>query len=175
MVGEIGLDYHFVVESENHALQRDVFVHFAKQGIAQKKILNVHSKGAEADVDHILGELGATRAILHWYSGPLQHLHSLAEKGAHFTVGVEVLLNPVIQKIAKSIPSSLLLTETDNPGGYHWLTGNFGMPSIITQVVNKVSELRGWSVEETTHTVLQNFLRLASEDAWAKRIKTRRH
>jgi TatD DNase family protein len=173
MVGEIGLDYHFIAEPENHALQRDVFVHFVKQGVAQKKILNIHSKGAEADVDRILGELGGSRAIIHWYSGPLQHLHSLAEKGAYFTVGVEVLLSTAIQKIAKSIPASLLLTETDNPGGYRWLTGDFGMPSIITQVVNKVAELRGWSVEETTHTVLQNFLRLASDDAWAKRINTR--
>ena len=171
MVGEIGLDYHFVAESENHALQRDVFVHFVKQGIAQKKILNIHSKGAEADVDRILGELGASRAIIHWYSGPLQHLHSLAEKIAHFTVGVEVLLNPVIQEIAKSIPSSLLLTETDNPGGYRWLTGDFGMPSIITQVVNKVSELRGWSVEETKDIVLQNFLRLVGDDEWAAVVR----
>jgi TatD DNase family protein len=58
MIGEIGLDYHFIPEPENHALQRDVFLHFVKQGICQKKILNIHSKGAEADVDRILGELG---------------------------------------------------------------------------------------------------------------------
>jgi TatD DNase family protein len=59
MVGEIGLDYHFISEPENHALQRDVFRHFVTQGVAQKKILNIHTKGAEADIDRILGELGA--------------------------------------------------------------------------------------------------------------------
>jgi TatD DNase family protein len=173
MVGEIGLDYHFIPEPENHALQRDVFLHFVKQGISQKKILNIHSKGAEADVDRILGELGACRAIVHWYSGPIQQLHSLAEKGVYFTVGVEVLFSAAIQEIAKAVPSSLLLTETDNPGGYRWLTGGLGMPSIITPVVHKLSELRGWSAEETKAIVLHNFLRLVGDDEWAKRIKTR--
>jgi len=171
MVGEIGLDYHFVPEPENHALQRDVFRHFVKQGVSQKKILNIHTKGAEADVDRILGELGVSRAIIHWYSGPIRHLHALAEKGMYFTIGVEVLFSAAIQEIAKSIPPSLLLTETDNPGGYGWLTGALGMPSIITSVVDKLAELRGWSAEETKAIVQQNFFRLVEDDEWAKRIK----
>jgi TatD DNase family protein len=173
MVGEIGLDYHFVAEPESHALQRDVFRHFVKQGVSQKKILNIHTKGAEADVDRILAELGARRAIIHWYSGPMQQLHALAEKGMYFTVGVEVLVSDAMQEIAKSIPPSLLLTETDNPGGYKWLTGKPGMPSIIAQVVDKLAEIRGWSAEETKALVLKNFLRLAGDDEWAKRIKAR--
>jgi TatD DNase family protein len=170
MVGEIGLDYHFIAEPEKHALQRDVFVHFVKRGISQNKILNIHSKGAEADVDRILGELGARRAIIHWYSGPIRHLHALSEKGFYFTVGVEVLFSAAIQKIAKAVPSSFLLTETDNPGGYGWLTGALGMPSIITAVVDKLGELRGWSAEETKAIVQQNFFRLVEDDEWAKRI-----
>jgi TatD DNase family protein len=173
MLGEIGLDYYFVAEPENHALQREVFLHFVKQGISQKKILNIHSKGAEADVDHILGELGVSRAIVHWYSGPLRQLDAMAEKGVYFTVGVEILFSTAIQEIARSIPSPLLLTETDNPGGYRWLTGVIGMPSIIIQVVRKLAELRGWSEDETKAIVLHNFLRLVGEDDWAKRIKTR--
>jgi TatD DNase family protein len=176
LLGEIGLDYHFVPEPENHALQQDVFRHFVKQGISQKKILNIHSTGAEADVDRILGELGACRAIVHWYSGPNEQLHTLAEKGVYFTVGVEVLFSSTIQEIAKSVPSSLLLTETDNPGGYRWLTGGGpGMPSIITAVVHELSELRGWSADETKAIVLHNFLRLAGDDEWAKRIRTKSH
>ncbi len=173
MLGEIGLDYHFVREPEKHALQRDVFLHFVRQGVSQKKILNIHSKGAEVDVDRILGELGVRRAIIHWYSGPLRLLHALAEKGMYFTVGVEILRSATIQEIAKAIPSSLLLTETDNPGGYGWLTGDNGLPSVIAPVVRKLAELRGWSEEETKANVLQNFLCLAGDDEWSSRIKTK--
>jgi TatD DNase family protein len=173
MLGEIGLDYYFVHEPEKHVLQREVFLHFVRQGVSQKKILNIHSKGAEADVDRILGELDVRRAIIHWYSGPLRKLHALAEKGMYFTVGVEVLRSAAIQEIAKAIPASLLLTETDNPGGYGWLTGENGLPSIIVLVVRKLAELRGWSEEETKATVLQNFLCLAGSDEWSSRIKAK--
>ena len=173
MVGEIGLDYHFVKEAEKHALQRDVFVYFVQKGVAQKKILNIHTKGAEPDVDRILGELGADRAIVHWYSGPIAQLHALAEKGVYFTIGVEVLFSEAIQEIAQVIPSSLLLTESDNPGGYRWLSGEPGMPSILTQVVQKLSALRGWSEEETKSIVLHNFLRLAGDDEWARPLRAR--
>ncbi len=135
MLGEIGLDYHFVTEPEKHALQREVFRYFVEQGVAQNKVLNIHSKGAESDVDRILEELSAERAIIHWYSGPIEQLRSLADKRFYFTVGVEVLFNPQIQEIAEAIPGDLLLTETDNPGGYRWLTGDLGRPSIIRSVV----------------------------------------
>ena len=168
MVGETGLDYHFITEPRDHALQRDVFEYFVQQGVSQGKILNIHSKGAEADVDRILGRLGATRAIVHWYSGPIEQLHSLAEKRVYFTIGVEILFSPHLQKIAKAIPSTLLLTETDNPGGYRWLTGDVAMPLIIRSVIQRLSDLRGWSVEETKDIVRCNFIRLTETDDWAK-------
>jgi TatD DNase family protein len=170
MIGEIGLDYYFVRDLEKHALQRDVFRHFVKHGAAQNKILNVHSKGAEADVDRILGDFGAARTIVHWYAGSINHLHRLAEKGAFFTVGVGILFSNRTKKIAKAIPADRLLTETDNPGGYQSFAGSLGMPSIMIAIVENLSELRGWSIDETKRIVNDNFLRLANNDAWSKKL-----
>jgi TatD DNase family protein len=170
IVGEIGLDYHFIKEPEKHELQRDVFKYFVGKGVAQNKILNIHSKGAEADVDSILGDLNARRAILHWYSGPIAELNKLTEKGFYVTLGVEMLTDPHIQAIAKAVPAELLLTETDNPGGYRWLTGTMGTPKLIKLVVDKLSELRGWKHQQTKDVVLENFVRLAAADEWARRL-----
>jgi len=166
MVGEIGLDYHFVTEPEKQAIQRDVFKYFVQKGVSQEKILNIHSKGAEADVNRILGELGAKRAIIHWYSGPLQELEKLIEKGLYFSIGVEILSNSHIQAITKAIPATQLLTETDNPGGYRWLTGELGRPAIIRSVVKMVSDIRAWDQKETEELIAENFARLAREDPW---------
>ena len=171
LVGEIGLDYHFVTEPEKHELQRDVFKYFVRQGVTQDKILNIHSKGAEADVDSILGNLGAKRAVLHWYSGPLSELYKLTEKGFYVTVGVEMHSDPQIQAIAKTVPPQLLLTETDNPGGYRWLTGAAGTPVLIKSVVEKLSELRGWRYEQTKDIVFENFNRMAGDDEWFKPMR----
>ena len=173
MVGEIGLDYHFVVQPEKHAIQREVFEYFVQKGVSQEKVLNVHSKGAEADVDRILGKVGAKRAIIHWYSGPTKELQRLMEKGFYFTVGVEVLFSAHIRDIAKAIPKLQMLTETDNPGGYHWLTGKLGRPSIIRSVVKAISDLRGWNEQETERLIVDNFLQLASLDSWARRVANR--
>src|SRR5208282_3949485 len=171
MVGEVGLDYHFVTEPERHEAQRAVFKHFVRQGVAQNKIFNIHSKGAEADVDFILGDLGARRAILHWYSGPVSELHKLTEKGFYVTVGVEMLFDSHIQAIARAVPPDLLLTETDNPGGYRWLTGTMGTPGLLKDVVEKLSELRGWQHAQTKEVVFENFNRLAGDDEWVQRLR----
>jgi TatD DNase family protein len=170
MVGEIGLDYHFVPQPETHAIQREVFKYFVQKGVSQEKILNIHSKGAEADIDGILGDLGAKRAIIHWYSGQTKELHSLIEKGFYFTVGVEVLSSSHIQAITKAIPAPQLLTETDNPGGYRWLAGELGRPSIIRSVVKMISGIRGWDHRETEHLIVENFMQLARKDSWATKL-----
>jgi len=172
MVGEIGLDYHFVTEPEKHVIQREVFKYFVRKGVSQQKILNIHSKGAEADVDKILGEFGARRAIIHWYSGPIKELERLIEKGFYFTVGIEVLSSSHIQAITKAIPAPQMLTETDNPGGYRWLAGELGRPSIVRSVVKIISDTRGWDQRETEHLIVENFMRLAGKDSWVpQRIK----
>jgi TatD DNase family protein len=173
MVGEIGLDYHFVTEPEKHVIQREVFKYFVQKGVSQEKILNIHSKGAEADVDRILGELGANRAIIHWYSGQTKELQSLIEKGFYFTVGVEVLSSSHIQTIMKAIPAPQLLTETDNPGGYRWLAGELGRPSIIRSVVKMISDIRGWDHRETEHLIVENFVQLARKECWTTQVRKR--
>jgi TatD DNase family protein len=171
MIGEIGLDYHFIADPRAHGQQRVVFKYFVAKGISQNKILNIHSKGAEAEVEAILTELSARRVILHWYSGPIDTLRKLTEKGFYVTVGVEMLFDPHIQAIAMTVPAELLLTETDNPGGYRWLTGTSGTPVLIKSVVDKLSVLRGWSHEQTQSLVLDNFERLVEDDKWARPYK----
>jgi Tat protein secretion system quality control protein TatD with DNase activity len=36
--------------------------------------------------------------------------------------------------------------------------------------VQKLAELRGWSVEKAKEVVQQNFLRMAGDDDWSKRL-----
>lgn len=107
---------------------------------------------------------------MHWYSGPLSDLRKLTEKGFYVTVGVEMLIDPHIQEIARAVPPHLLLTETDNPGGYRWLTGTAGTPALIKLVVDKLSEWRGWQHGQTKDIVFENFIRLAGDDEWAEHL-----
>jgi TatD DNase family protein len=126
MIGEIGLDYHWVKDASQYPAQTRVFEFLLASAGQQGKTVNLHTKGAEKEIWHLLRRYGVQRAIIHWYSGPPDVLQAMAGYGYYFTIGVEVLCSPDIQAIARDLPSELLLTETDNPGGQMWLTGSCG-------------------------------------------------
>jgi TatD DNase family protein len=167
-IGEIGLDFHWVEDSSQYPAQVKVLEYFLAAAREQKKIVNLHTKGAEKKVLDLLERFDLRRAIIHWYSGPLDILRALIQFGAYFTVGVEVSYSETIQNIAREIPDHLLLTETDNPGGLKWLKGAIGMPAEIEKVVDTLGTLRQASPESVTRTVRENLLRLMNNDPWLK-------
>jgi TatD DNase family protein len=169
-IGEIGLDFHWVTDHSQYPAQRKVLEYFLAAAREQKKIVNLHTKGAEKVILNLLEKYDIQRAIIHWYSGPLDILRATVQFGACFTIGVEVLYSDAIKAIAKEIPDHLLLTETDNPGGLKWLKGIVGMPNEIEKVVESIAALRAASSESVARTVHENFLRLIAGDPWLKDI-----
>ena len=173
MIGEIGLDFHWVEDSSQYPAQKKVLEYFLAAAREQKKIVNLHTKGAEKEILDLLERYDIQRAIVHWYSGPLDILRALIEYGAYFTVGVEVLYSRSIHAIARELPMERLLTETDNPGGLKWLRGTIGMPQVIREVVQAIAELKQTTAETITKTVYNNFMRLTKDDPWLTDIRAR--
>ena len=166
MLGEIGLDYHWARDAAQYPAQTKVFEFFLAAASQQGKTVNLHTKGAEKEILHLLRRYNIKRAIIHWYSGPLDVLQDMVDHGFYFTVGVEVSSSQHIQNIARDLPSELLLTETDNPGGQKWLTGTTGMPLHVRNVIQKLAELRQTTDEAIIETVQTNFVRLIQDDPW---------
>jgi TatD DNase family protein len=171
MIGEIGLDYYFVSETSRYDDQRKVFEHFLIAASRQRKIVIVHTKGAESEALQLLKKYNTERAVIHWYSGPWHVLEAMVERGFCFTIGVEVLFSQHIQDIARSLPVELILTETDNPGGNKSLTGNIGTPSLVKDVIRKLAEIRGTSDHVMITTVQNNLIRLGDNDTWLARVQ----
>jgi TatD DNase family protein len=167
-IGEIGLDFHWVKESSQYPAQLKVLEYFLAAAREQSKMVNLHTKGAEQKILNLLERYDIQRAIVHWYSGPLDILRALVQFGAYFTVGVEVSYSETIQAIAREIPDHLLLTETDNPGGLKWLKGVAGMPKDVQNVLNAVARVRKTSPETMAQTIHANFLRMINRDPWLK-------
>ncbi|MDH4223476.1 MAG: TatD family hydrolase [candidate division Zixibacteria bacterium] len=168
MLGEVGLDYFFVKDSSQYPAQRKVLEFFLAEAKRQNKSVNLHTKGAEKEILQLLKQYDIKRAIIHWYSGPMDIFKKLLDVGAYFTVGVEVLYSEDIQTITENLPVEKLLTETDNPGGAKWLTGKIGMPSLIKEVVKKLAELKNTTPKGIIETVQANFLRSIRDDPWLK-------
>jgi TatD DNase family protein len=165
-IGEIGLDFHWVKDMSTYSAQRKVLEYFIAAAREQKKFLNLHTKAGEKEILGLLEKYDVQRAIIHWYSGPMDILRAMIEFGCYFTIGVEVLYSDYIKEIAKAISDHLLLTETDNPGALRWLKKNdeVGMPTVIKDVVNAVAALRNSTPDQIESLVQTNFSRLIAND-----------
>jgi TatD DNase family protein len=172
-IGEIGLDFHWVEDSSQFPAQRKVLEYFLAAAREQKKIVNLHTKGAEKEILDLLERYDVRRAIIHWYSGPPNLLRELIAYGAYFTVGVEGLFSDSIRAIAKEVPLNRLLTETDNPGGLKWLNGTLGMPRVVKEVIQAIAQIKKTTPEAMIEAVEKNFLELIRDDPWLRGIRGR--
>jgi TatD DNase family protein len=163
-LGEIGLDFHWVEDPAEYPAQRKVLVYFLVAAREQKKLVNLHTKGAEKEILDLLERYDIPRPIVHWYSGPLDVLGALVDYGAYFTFGVELLGSERIREIARAVPLDRTLTETDNPGGLKWLTGEAGMPSIVQKVVEQIAIVRAAPPRAIADAMEENFRRLIQGD-----------
>jgi TatD DNase family protein len=163
-IGEVGLDYRFVTDEALYTSQRNVFARLLDLARDQDKLVNVHCVGAEQDTVDMLRSHLIERAIIHWYSGPLDLLAQFVAAGYMLTIGVEVLHSSHIRDVARAVPFDQLLTETDNPGGLRWLTGDVGQPQIINEVVSELATVRGVHPENLAATVQSNVVRLVGDD-----------
>ena len=163
MLGEVGLDRRFVKDEGAYGPQETVFEYFLDAARRNGKILNLHTSGAEASVAHRMGEAGGPLAVVHWYNGPMRPLAALMDLGVYFSIGVELLRSERIARIARRIPLERLLSETDNPGGWAWLEGPPGMPSLLEQVVDRLAEVRAMDRQELASVLEANARRLLAE------------
>ena len=171
MIGEIGLDHHFIDDTSQYDAQLIVFEFFLSVAKEQRKIVNIHTKGSEREIINRLTQYDIKQPIVHWYSGSLEDFYDLIDYGAYFTIGVEVLYSDHIRKLARQLPIKQLLTETDNPGGYRWLTGEIGMPSIIKNVLASLAEIKDTTTENVIQTVQDNFIQLIKADTHLTEIR----
>lgn len=173
-IGEIGLDFHWVKDTSTYPAQRKVLEYFIAAAAEQNKFVNLHTKAGEKEILDLLEKYDAKRAIIHWYSGPMDILRAMIQYGCYFTIGVEVLYSDYIKEIAKVVPDHLLLTETDNPGALKWLKKHdeLGMPTAIKDVVKTLADVRQSTSEKIESLIQANFTRLIANDPWLEKPRS---
>jgi TatD DNase family protein len=157
LIGEAGLDFLWVEDRSHDPAQRAVFRYQCQWAQRLSKPMNLHTKDAEAEIIQTLNEFNLRGSIIHWYSGPFELIDDYLALGCYFTLGVETLTSPAIVEIAKKIPLQNILLETDNPGGWEWLSGQVGMPSVLLAVHEKVAEIKGISSAQLESQLTENW------------------
>jgi len=155
-IGEVGLDKKFVPEPTLND-QQYLFTAFIDQAIQTGKPLNIHSAGAWRETLEALHEKEAKKVILHWWTGPLELLKEIIKHEFFVTVNASIKIQPKSRNIARELPLSLLLTESDGPYNYRGLYLN---PKLLPETLHIISQIKGVPLEDLEHNIWKNFLKL---------------
>ena len=178
-IGEIGIDYYWVKESDKRAFQRDVLIQqlqFAKE-INKPVIIHMREENdvwfgnASVDLLEILsdwqknlqGALAEKPGVLHSFNGTLE----TAQKALalNFYIGVT---GPVTYKnaeekrnIIKQLPITKLLIETDAPFlAPVPVRGKRNEPAFVHHIADKIAEIHYKSPAEIAAITTANAARL---------------
>lgn len=113
-IGEIGLDF----SREGVATKQQQII-LLKELLSSidysKKIISVHSRGAEKELLGNLIEHNVKNVIFHWYSGPISLINDIIDAGYYFSINESMIISKKGQSIIQHIPKNRILTETDAP------------------------------------------------------------
>lgn len=158
-VGEIGLDFQYAKTGEFKDLQLKVF-HGMLWAAAEKTSLPiiVHSKFTALHIMSILSSYRLRAVLFHWFSGPVELLPQLVERGYYISEGPPSVYSSKTQEIVEKMPITSLLTETDGPVRF-WgpFKNKTTTPAFIPQVVRAIADIKGMSEVDVAEQIFRNF------------------
>jgi len=159
IMGEIGLDHHFIDNKEEWEPQFTVFESLLE--IAEEKEANVivHSKGAENETLKILETFNLRNVILHWYTGPENLLSRIIDNGYFMSFTPALHYSPKLQNFVKRLDTSFILTESDGPVTYKKKRGE---PADVMELVKIIAQLKGQDEKEMQRVIFNNFVKIFS-------------
>lgn len=113
-IGEIGLDFSkegIATKDEQVEVLRDLLSTIR----GNKKIVSVHSRRAEKELLVLLNEYEINNVIFHWYSGSVDLIPDILDRGYYFSVNEAMCRSKNGRSVIERIPRERILTETDAP------------------------------------------------------------
>jgi TatD DNase family protein len=165
-IGETGLDY-FRSEGDLTWQQQRFRRHI---GVAREllKPIIIHSRDAADDTITIAQQekIHEVGGVLHCFTGTLEMAQQAMDLGLYISFsGIVTFKNALeLQQVAKAVPLSQMLIETDAP----YLApvpkrGKPNYPAYVKYVAEYLAELKGCSYEELSTVTSDNFFKLFSD------------
>ena len=161
-VGEIGLDFYWDLSYRDQ--QYEAFrmqLQWAKQyGLP----VSIHSRNATAECLEVVEELqdGGLKGAFHCFSGTEEEARRATALGFYLGIGgVVTFRNSGLDKVVEAIDPAWFLLETDAP----YLApvpyrGKRNEPSYLTQMVQKLADLKQMNVKEMSAITTANAQKL---------------
>ena len=165
-IGEIGLDYYWHKEKEEHLLQQKVFRQ--QMDIAREKKLPfmIHSRDAAEDTLNIVREYmkdGMYGGVIHCFSYSKEIAREYLNMGLYLGIGGVVTFknSRKLKEVVEYAPLNQILLETDCP--YMAPVPNRGKRNsslYLPEVVKTIAEIKGVSCEEVVAVTESNAVKV---------------
>jgi TatD DNase family protein len=156
-IGEIGLDFSPAGRATRDT-QLAVFDALLALPRLRDRPVTVHTRGAERITVQRLADAG-TRAILHWYTGPLGVADDALAAGMSFSINPAMVSSAKGRALLARIPRDRVLLETDGP--YARRAGRPCEPADLVALVEDLARLWQTSAAQVRECVCENQRRLS--------------
>jgi TatD DNase family protein len=159
-IGEVGLDFSGVNKASMAAQQTSfeiVVAHVKKS----RKLVTVHSRGAEDAVLDALRTGDTGPVVFHWFSGSKRQLISLLDAGHRISMNTAMTATARWADLISYVPRSSVLTETDGP--FVKIGRRPAVPADVERVMSWLATVWKLSLAEVSHQVSANLDRLMTD------------
>lgn len=163
-IGECGLDFHYDLSPRD--VQEAVFRTHVEAARLTHLPLVIHTREADADMGRILTEeqaRGPVRFLMHCYTSGAELAETAAKMGAWFSVSGIAAFKAAddVRAVVRAMPADRIIVETDCP----YLAppphrGRRNEPAYVGLVLEKLAEIRGWTVAEAEARTTEAFFNL---------------
>jgi TatD DNase family protein len=162
-VGETGLDYHY--EHLPKAVQKECLSRYLALAVETALPVIFHCRNAFEDLFSITDTEYPRHspAILHCFTGTLDEATEVIKRGWHLSLSgiVTFKKSDSLREVAKIIPLSQLLIETDTPFlAPQTQRGKPNEPSFLPEIALCIAAVKGIDVEEVARATSENAKRL---------------
>lgn len=155
-VGEIGLDFSRQgINTKDFQIQIFTKILSIIKNNNSRKIISLHSRGAEKEVLKHLIENNIKHAIFHWFSGNVGFIENILKAGYYFSINTSMIKSKKGCDIISRIPLDKLLIESDGP--YIENKGKPVYPYDLMEVYNYIALKNNLTVEESITAIKTNF------------------
>ena len=160
-IGETGLDFWYAWARKDQDAQERQKASFDTHLSLAKELdlpIVIHSRGAWKEALRMTQDAGVTRALFHWYSGPLDVLRQILDSGYFVSTSPSVAYSQPSQEAMQLAPLERILVETDSPVRFRGPDGDYtAEPKDVWNTVKALSHLK--------HEPEERILRLVNANA----------
>ncbi len=158
-LGEIGLDYKLKTKK---SIQKDLFARQLRIATDTDLPVILHCRYSHERVFQMVAEAEVPRAVFHWYTGPLDLIDKIVDRGDFVSATPALAYSRMHQEAIRYAPLGHILLETDCPVAYE---GEEATPSTVLRVCDQVALLKGCSPAEVAGRTTDNVKRFLGK-AW---------